>query len=164
MLDCQSRMQKNRGHRAKFAKPLCMPLTFVELGELLAEFTGPASVVSHSWEALTHILQHSVKKLTGWVFVISLCMFTSSPVFPFFEDLSVSIVETFLEPNYCWPACWIGLSCPQCSSQRLGPGRSFLPRTRRSSWVRALRQSWTVHRTSPHISPWVIKCYTAPAC
>lgn len=69
MLDCQSRMQKNRGHRAKLAKPLCMPLTFVELGELLAEFTGPASVVSHSWEALTHILQHFCQEIDR----LSLC-------------------------------------------------------------------------------------------
>lgn len=61
--------RKTEGIRAKLAKPLCMPLTFVELGELLAEFAGPASVVSHSWEALIHILQHFCQEIDR----LSLC-------------------------------------------------------------------------------------------
>lgn len=58
MFDCQLRMQKNRGRRTKLSKRTHArpPLTSAGVGELLAKFTWPTSVVSHSSQALTHVL------------------------------------------------------------------------------------------------------------
>lgn len=137
-----------------------MPLTSAGVGELLAKFTWPTSVVSHSSQALTHFLLRQ-EILTVWFFVISLCLFTSFPVFWFFQDLNVPNSTDILEPNCIWPAYWIRIPCLKCSSKGwglAGPFFFFSPHTDGSIWVSALGQNWSVRSATPHSSQWVIKC------
>lgn len=112
----------------------------------------------------THSYSIYVKKSWQFDFFCNICLLIY--LFPCFH---VSRIRVFSLSKHFRMKSWLTskLNTDLFFSNAVVQGcglAGLLPQTNGSSWVSALRQNWTVHRATPHISLWVIKWYSVPAC